>query len=315
MMSNNKSIYALPLIAVLFWGGNFVAGRAVLDQLPPFSLSFLRWSVALLVLLPFTWRTIAKDAAYYRSQWKEIAILSLFGIGAFTPLVYLSIQHTTTINAAMLAASSPMMIVLMAFLLLGDRISGRQLSGFVLSLLGVLWIVSKGAITQLSHFQLNAGDAIMLASNVIWALYSIRIRKADARLAGMSGFTLSIAASLLFLLPGTVWEVYAQDVDLIQPDTVWNVLYLGVFASVVSFLCWNKTISRIGPAKTSPFLNLIPVFAALFSVLFLNERLQVAQAVGGLFILAGVYLSSLTKRSVAKVENQADTAVPQEAKA
>jgi drug/metabolite transporter (DMT)-like permease len=312
---NNKSMYALPLIAALFWGGNFVAGRAVLDQLPPFSLSFLRWSVALLVLLPFTWRAIAREASFYCSQWKEIAVLGLFGVGAFTPLVYLSIQHTTTINAAMLAASSPMMIVLMALLLLGERITGRQFAGLVLSLMGVLWIVSKGAITHLGQFQWNTGDVIMLASNVIWALYSIRIRKADARLSGMAGFTLSIAASLLFLLPGVIWEVHAQGVRLYQPDTVWNVLYLGVFASVVSFLCWNKSVSMLGPGKASPFLNFIPVFATLFSVLFLNEQLQVAQAVGGMFILAGVYLSSLTKRSVASVDKQADSAGPQEANA
>ncbi|MFY0542625.1 DMT family transporter [Brevibacillus sp. H7] len=314
-MWNNKSLYALPLIAALFWGGNFVAGRAALDELPPFSLSFLRWSIALLVLLPFTWRGIVSEASFYRSQWKEISFLGLLGIAAFTPLVYLSILHTSTINAAMLAASSPMMIVLMAFVLLGDRISGRQLAGFIVSLMGVLWIVSKGAITQLGQFHWNTGDIIMLASNVIWALYSIRIRKADPRLTGMRGFTLSIAVSLLFLLPGTLWEVYGQGVLLFQPAAAWNVLYLGVFASVVSFLCWNKSIALLGPGKASPFLNFIPVFAALFSVLFLNERLQVAQAVGGMFILAGVYLSSLTKRSVPKVREQGETGVPQEVNA
>jgi drug/metabolite transporter (DMT)-like permease len=311
-MEHNKRLYVLPLVAVLFWGGNFVAGRAVLDQLPPFSLSFLRWSVALAVLLPFAWRDIARNASFYRSHWKAIAGLGLLGIAAFTPLVYLSIEHTTTINAAMLAASSPVMIVLVAFLLLGEKITGQQLAGFVLSLLGVGWIVSKGNITRFEQFEWNIGDMIMLVSNVIWALYAILVRKADRRLTEPGGFALTIAASLLFLLPGTLWEVHARQVDLFQADTVWNVLYLGVFASVVSFLCWNKSVALLGPGKASPFLNLIPVFAALFSVLFLGERLQVAQAVGGLFILAGVYLSSLTKRSVTKRNKQAEAAVPQE---
>jgi drug/metabolite transporter (DMT)-like permease len=314
-MEHNKRLYVLPLVAVLFWGGNFVAGRAVLDELPPFSLSFLRWAVALAVLLPFAWREIVRNASFYRTHWKEIAGLGLLGIAAFTPLVYLSIEHTTTINAAMLAASSPIMIVLVAFLMLGEKITSRQLSGFVLSLLGVGWIVSKGNIARFDQFEWNLGDMIMLASNVIWALYAICVRKADPRLAGTGGFTLTIAASLLFLLPGTIWEVYARHVDLFQADTVWNVLYLGVFASVVSFLCWNKSVSLLGPGRVSPFLNLIPVFAALFSVLFLGERLQVAQAVGGLFILAGVYLSSLTKRSVAKADKPGESALPKEANA
>lgn len=286
-----KSPYLLPLIAALFWGGNFVAGRATLPDVPPFTLSLLRWGLALLIILPFTYRDIRKNYQDYLKCWKIILSMGFLGIAVFTATVYISIQHTTAINAAILSSWSPLMIVIVAYFALGERVNSSQMVGFVLSFMGVMWIVSKGSLAQLTQFQLNPGDLLMLGGNLIWAFYSILVRKTAGHIPGLTSFALSIAAGVVFLLPASVIELQFHEAHLASGQVWLSLMYLGIFASVIAFFCWTLSIQKIGPSKSSPFLNLVPLFATLFAIVLLGEKLEVAQAIGGMFILSGVLLS------------------------
>lgn len=290
-MQSTKWTFLLPVIATLFWGGNFVAGRATLPEVPPFTLSLLRWSIALFIILPFTYRDIRQNYKMYLRHWKTILGMGFLGIAAFTGIVYESILHTSAINAAILSSWAPLMIVIVSFFVLKEKINPSQIMGLVLSFLGVMWIVSKGSLAQLSHFQVNIGDLLMLVGNLIWAFYSILVRKSTGHMPGLTGFTLSIAAGVLFLLPASVWEIQTQAVNLASGQVVGALLYLGLFASVIAFFSWTVTVQNIGPAKASPFLNLVPLFATVFAIILLGEQLEVAQSIGGMFILVGVYVS------------------------
>ncbi len=302
--------YLMLITAAVFWGGNFVAGRAALNELPPFTLALLRWIAALLVLLPFAWGDLKRHGRdCLQRHASAIVGMGFLGIAGFTAVVYVAIEHTTAINAAILSSWSPMMIVIVSFFVLGERVSVGQLAGFVLSFVGVMWIVSKGSLATLAHFRFNPGDVLMLAANLIWAFYSIIVRKSASQMPALVNFTLTIATGLVFLLPAAGWELSVREVHLFRADVLLEVLYLGLFASVVAFLCWNMAVRELGPSKASPFLNLVPLFATLFAVAFLGEKVQVAQAAGGMFILAGVYLSFRTGRRLAHSGNRQPSTV------
>ena len=290
-MQSAKWSILLPVIATLFWGGNFVAGRMTLPEVPPFTLSLLRWSIALLILVPFTYRDIRANYRQYAKHWKALMGMGFLGIAAFTVTVYESILHTSAINAAILSSWAPLMIVIVSFFVLKEKINSSQVVGLVMSFVGVMWIVSKGSLTQFSQMELNMGDLLMLMGNLIWAFYSILLRKTSGHVPGLSGFTLSIASGILFLLPGSLWEMQTQVVRIGTGEIIGALLYLGIFASVISFFCWTLAVQRMGPTKASPFLNLVPFFATIFAMIILNEKLLMAQAIGGMFILVGVYVS------------------------
>ncbi len=290
-MQTTKWTYLLPVIAALFWGGNFVAGRATLPEVPPFTLSLLRWALALVIILPFAFRDIRGNYKKYLAHWRTILAMGFLGIAAFTAMVYVSIQHTTAINAAILSAWAPLMIVIVSYFVLKEKINSFQVIGIVLAFLGVIWIVSKGSLSQLSQFQFNPGDLLMLVANLIWAFYSILVRKTAEHIPGLTGFALSIAAGVLFLLPASLWELGTHEAHLASGQVIGSVLYLGIFASVIAFFCWTLSVQRMGPSKASPFLNLVPLFATVFAIILLGEKLQVAQAIGGMFILIGVLTS------------------------
>lgn len=286
-----KSPYLLLVIAALFWGGNFVAGRATLSEVPPVTLSFLRWSLALLLIMPFTYRDIRANYKLYLKYWHTILGMGFLGIAVFTAAVYFAIQHTTAINASILSSSSPLMIVIVAYFVLGEKMNRSQIGGIMLSLIGVLWIVSKGNLAQLGQFQWNPGDLLMLAANLIWAFYSILLRKTAGHIPGLTGFALSIAAGVFFLLPASLVELQFQEVHLASSQVWLSVIYLGIFASVIAFFFWTLSVQQLGPSKSSPFLNLVPLFATLFAIVLLGEQVELAQLIGGMFILSGVLLS------------------------
>lgn len=300
---NRNQSYLLLVIATLFWGGNFIIGRLVLDQVPPFTLSLLRWVVAFLSLLPLTYRDLRQNWASYKPYGKNLLGMGMLGIALFTVLVYMAILHTSTVNAAILAACSPLMIVLFSYFLLGERISRGGMLGLGMSLVGVFWIVTKGEFSRLAEWEFHLGDLIMLGGNVIWALYAVLQKKTPIPV--MSSFTLSVGIGLAFLLPGAVWEWMTQDIYL-NSTFIWSsLLYLGICASVISFLSWNKAVQQLGPTTTSPFLNLIPLFATTFAVLWLGEPLLLSQSIGGMFILTGVMLTFLWPKLVKRANPSA----------
>ncbi|WP_139491418.1 DMT family transporter [Brevibacillus dissolubilis] len=312
---SSRYIYFLPMLATMLWGGNFLVSRTILPYLPPFTLSAARWMLAVLILLPFVYRELSKNGQQYKKHWKEALMLGATGISVFTVMIYIAMGYTTTINAAILSSWSPILIALGSFFFLKERISSLQISGFVVSSLGVLWIVSKGSVDTILSLQFNKGDMIIIFANLFWAFYSVALRKTSAKLPGLTGFFCIALAGALCLLPGAVWEMSTRDVQLFRIENLYAVLYLGIFASVAAFFSWNKAIQTLGPSNVSPFINFIPVFASVFAIVFLGESMENAQSVGGLFVLAGVWLSFQKVRGVRRVKQAESTAHAREVNA
>ncbi|OCS86033.1 DMT family transporter [Caryophanon latum] len=283
----------LLIIATLFWGGNFVIGRAVSDDIPPISLAFYRWCVALLVLAPIAFTNWKAHLPTFKKHWKIVIVLSLTGVAGFNTLVYIGLHDTTSINASLMNSSTPIIIYILAFLFLRERLNRYQVIGTCISLIGVLFILTGGSLESLQSFAFNRGDMIVLLAIVCWGVYSLLIKQYAGILPSVPTFFMTIIIGIVTLLPFFLYESITAETSIIWNVTsVSAIFYVGTFASIVAFLSWNKGVVKLGASRASIYLNFIPVFSALFATLFIGESLQLFQVIGGLAVVAGVFITN-----------------------
>lgn len=286
----------LLILATVLWGGNFVIGRAVAGDIPPVTLAFLRWIVAFIVFFPIAFSRTKKEWPLLKKNLGAVLILALTGVAAFNTLVYIGLHYTTSINASLMNSTTPIMIYILSFLLLKERLSKFQIVGTLLSLIGVLFIISGGSIESFLNFSFNKGDLIVLVAVFCWSIYSLLIKKYAGKLPGYSTFLVTIAIGAIMLLPFTIYENMTSEQAIVwSASTIGAIFYVGIIASIVAFLSWNSGVVALGPNRAGIYLNFIPVFAALFAVIFLNEQLLIAQVLGGITVVAGVIISTIKK--------------------
>jgi drug/metabolite transporter (DMT)-like permease len=288
-----KSNYLLLVLAACFWGGNFVVGKAMVSEIPPITLALLRWFVALLVVSPFFGKAVWKERRLYVKHWKTVVFLALVGVAGFNTLLYIAVQYTGSINASLMNAATPIIIVILSILFLRERFSAVRLIGILVSLGGVLWIVSRGSKETLLNLAFNKGDLWMLIAVILWAIYSIGVKKSIGIFPSTGIFTVTIWLTVILLLPLSLIELNVRETDMMFS---WNLLigllYVGIFASVAAFTSWNLAVSRLGPSRCASFLNLIPLFSAIFATLFTDENVQIFHYIGAFLIICGVYITT-----------------------
>ena len=289
--------YVFLILATLFWAGNFTFGRVLSEALPPFGINLIRWSIACVLLVPLA---LAREGRIVRPApglWPALLVMSVAGVLLFQALVYLSLQFTTSVNAALIAATTPIMTLLIAAAVGADSLTGRRVIGAVLSLGGVAWIVSRGSLGALLGLSVNRGDLIMVLAAFLWAVYTVLSQRVLRTLSPLAMTTTTALLALPFLALIGGYELWTRPIGAITPITVLGLLYVGIVASVAAFLCWNAGIGGVGAARGAVFLNLIPLFTASMAVPLLGERLGAAQLLGGLLIVLGVTLAYLPTKS------------------
>lgn len=285
--------HLLLVLATILWGGNFVIGRAVTGEIPPFTLAFLRWLLAFLVFFPIAFKQVKVDWPTLKSNWKIVLILSITGVFAFNTLVYIGVYYTTSINASLMNSTTPIFIYILSFIFLKERLTRNQLIGTAISLIGVVFILSGGSIESLQHFTFNKGDLIVILAVFCWSIYSLLIKQYSNALPGTSTFLVTIALGAIMLLPFSSYELVTANTAIIwSAKTIGAIFYVGTLASIVAFLCWNKGVIQIGANRASIYLNFIPLFATIFATLFIGEKLLLAQVIGGLAVIGGVILTN-----------------------
>lgn len=284
---------ALLLIATILWGGNFVIGRAVANDLPPFTLAFLRWCVALIVFLPITYTALKRDWLQIKKHWIIVIILGFTGVASFNTLVYIALHYTTSINASLMNMLTPVIIYILSFIFLKEKLNRNQVIGTAFSFIGVMTIISNGSLKTLQHFTFNKGDLIVIIAVVLWSIYSLLVKQYAKELPGQSTFLISIVVGIVILLPFYIHESLTTTMAIHWSLTsISAVLYTGILASIVAFIAWNTGVIRWGANRAGIYLNFIPVFASIFAVLFIGETLLTSQLIGGLLVVLGVYWTS-----------------------
>ena len=283
----------LLVLATLLWGGNFVIGRAVAGDIPPITLAFLRWCVAFILFFPIAYSRLKREWQLIKANWPVVIVMAITGVACFNTLVYIGVYYTTSINASLMNSSTPIIIYILSFIFLKERLSKFQLIGTAISLAGVAFILSKGSLETLLSFSFNKGDLIVLIAVFCWGIYSLLVKQYAGRLPGYSTFLVTIALGVIMLMPFTINELMTTSVNIVWSlSTVGAIFYVGIVASIIAFLSWNHGVVALGANKASIYLNFIPLFATIFAVLFLDEDLLLVQVIGGLAVICGVLLAS-----------------------
>ncbi|QWG12322.1 DMT family transporter [Bradyrhizobium sediminis] len=283
--------YLLLSITSLCWAGNAIVGRLAAGHIPPVTLSFLRWSLAFLIILPFAWNHLMRDWAAIRRHLGTMVILSITGIGAFNTMQYWALEHTQALNTLLLQSAGPLFVAAWSLVLLGVRLTLAQAGGLALSLVGVLVILLHGDLTTLKNIEFNAGDIIFVAALAIFGLYSALSFKRP-RIHGLSfvGFTFGCGAAVL--IPLLIWELLARPVMRIDTANLLSLFYVAVFPSTLAYLCFNRGVQLIGANRAAPFFHVIPVFGAAMAIVFLGEQPQPFHVIGFALVLTGVFVAS-----------------------
>lgn len=285
----------LLVLATLFWAGNFIIGRAVRDAVPPVALAFWRWTLAAALVAPFGWRPLRRDWALLRAHLPAVLLLSLLGIATFNTLIYLGLHTTTALNAFLMQALMPVMIVLISRLVFRDRVVPLQGVGIVLSLAGAVVVVVHGDLGQLLGLRLAPGDALVLVAVVSYAGYSAFLRWRPP-LPPMAFLLVIFTLGATMLLPFYLWESLSGDPVRLTWTTVGSFAYVGVFPSILAYLAFNRGVELLGASRAGLFMHLMPLFGAVLSVALLGERLRPYHAMGGALIVGGIALATVAGR-------------------
>lgn len=296
LMRLNNAPYILLLFPPLFWSGNVVLGRAINQLIPPITLAYWRWTIALLILVPFTWRYVKKDWSMVKKNWKYLMILSFLGVACFNTLLYKSVQTTTAINSALIQSSMPAWTVLFSLVMFRERIILVQSLGVGLSLLGAFHIAVHGRWLSIAQLSFVEGDIWMIVAVILYACYSILLRIRPA-IHDLSLLTITFAMGSFMLLPLYLWELtWAKPLDF-NWQIGFSILYVAIFPSILAYLCWNRGIELIGANRASLYINLSPVFASILAVILLDESLHDFHLIGVCLIFIGMILFNRNRGS------------------
>jgi drug/metabolite transporter (DMT)-like permease len=255
------------------------------------TLSFLRWSFAFLIILPFAWKHLKRDWGAIRTRLGTMIFLSVIGISAFNTLQYWALEHTQALNTLLLQSAGPLFVAVWSLILLGVRLTLAQAGGIALSLIGVLVILLHGDLTALSSIEFNKGDIIFTVALAIFGLYSVLSLKRP-QIHGLSfvGFTFGCGA--VCLVPLWIWELFTRPVMQLNAANLLSLFYVAVFPSTLAYLCFNRGVQLIGANRAAPFFHVVPVFGSAMAIVFLGEHPQLFHIIGFALVLTGVFVAS-----------------------
>jgi drug/metabolite transporter (DMT)-like permease len=280
--------YLLLTLSALIWSGNFVISRAMNNVIPPAGFVFWRWVVASIVLAPIALPRLRREWPIIRANLGLISICGLFGVTLFNFLIYTAMHSTTAINAALVNSAIPVFILMFARIFYGQRVSVRQHLGIALSLLGVATIILQGDLGRIRTLTFNRGDLLVLLASVVWAIYSVAIRRYPQGLNPFLFLFCTTISGLIFLIPFYAVEIASGQLLSLNRATVLSIGYVGILASVVAFSAWTSGLRRIGAQVGGQFIHLMPAFSTILAVVFLGESLRSFHLLGIVLIFAGI---------------------------
>src|SRR5215472_14612729 len=290
--AQSVSPFLLLTLAPFFWACNWIVGRGLHEEIPPLAMTFYRWAFALAFMLPFALPHVRRQWPLIRKHWRVLLLLGLLGVGSHNALAYIGLNYTTATNGVILNSFIPVMIIALSWIFLRKRLAGIQLAGVLVSLSGVLTILSRGSLERLAEFRLNVGDILVILSMLLWSLYTICLRWRPPGLH-MLAFLFVIAC----VGDAAVLPFYLAESALGRsPQWTWEAVLalasVGLFSSFLAYIFWNRGVEEVGANVAGLFVHLMPVFGTVLAWFFLDERLRLYHLAGIALILSGIYLTS-----------------------
>lgn len=283
--------YLLLVLASLFWAGNMVMGRGLRDDLPPVALAFWRWVVAFVCVLPLALPHLKAEWPLLRAAWRQVIFLGVFGVGCYNTFSYVAVQYTTATSATLLNSFIPVATIALAFVFLGKRLSRPEAIGVLVSLAGVVLLISRGSLEVLFGLGLNTGDLWMLVAVLTWSIYTVGLQWRPKGVHPMLQLAAFVFVGLLVMAPMYAWELSSGRTVNLHAGSVAGILYAGVIAAFLGFVCFNAGVIAVGPSVGSLFIHLQPVFAAILSTMLLGEYPAWFHYAGMTLVLGGIALT------------------------
>ena len=281
------------VLATLFWAGNFMVGKfAFLTNIPPMSLVFYRWSLVWLILLPFTFKEIIRSKDIILKNLPLLLFLALTSVGLFNSFTYLSLVYTQVINASLFNTAIPAIIILLCFLFKIEKTNKYQILGLIISVLGILSIITKLNLEIILSLNFNKGDLIMIGGVITWGLYLSFLKRKTFTLPLLSLVHVLCSFGLIFIFPQFIYEFVQGQKIHFNLNLLYILIFLALFPSIGSYYCWAGAVSIIGANRAGIFLSLIPLFSTIMAIFFYNEQFQFFHLIGAILIILGLFLSN-----------------------
>jgi drug/metabolite transporter (DMT)-like permease len=288
--------YALLLLANFFWATNWILGRGIHEAFPPVALSFYRWVAAALILAPIALPRLKGQWHLVREHWWLFLVLGGTGVCTFQAVIYVGLNYTTAINATILNAATPLIMVLMVWGIEGVAATRRQWVGMAATFLGVLLIVSRGDWHNLRDFHFNTGDLIIFICLPLWSLYSVLVQRRPMAMDGIAFVFVLSLIGIAALSPAFAYEEVFVRTPVWSVAMVGAVLYIAVSSSILGYLFWNRGVELVGANAAGFTYPFQPAFTALLAVIILGEPFRLYNGLGFGIILVGWLLTTGLRR-------------------
>ena len=292
--------YLSALAATAIWSGNFIVARGLNDAIPPVSLAFCRWFVATAALFPFALKNLIAEWPEIKKHPGYFCITSFLGITTFNTLIYFAGHTTTALNLSLIAITFPIFILIFSRIIYKEPLTLVKIVGIVLVLCGVVILITKGRLSILLTISFNTGDIWMLAASLIFAVYTLFLKKKpdSVSVRGMQLSTFSLG--LIFLTPFFVWEYSLVQDPFLNRTTIPAILYVGIFASLCSFILWNKAVIALGSSRAGMVYYTIPLFSGVLGFFFLKENISFMHLYSLILILTGIIIANHETREISE---------------
>ena len=290
--------YAALTVSMLFFASNHILGRLIPGEVPPVGLSFWRWVLASLILLPFTWRGLIQHAQLLGAHWRLFLQLSVSLVLLGNTTVYIALNYTTAINASIVAMAQPAATILLTWIIFRETVTRYQTIGAIIAGIGVVIVIFKGDLQALRDINFNIGDAWMVLSILGFTTYAIYLQKVPKVLPPLVLLNILQILGIALLLPFYLWETTYVLPMQINPTTVISVLWAGIVVAIGALLLWNIGNQAVGANKASGFVYLRLLMITVLAMIILGEELSLYHAPSFALIIAGVYLVSKAKRQM-----------------
>ncbi|MEX9870530.1 DMT family transporter [Providencia huaxiensis] len=276
-----------PLIAVLLWSVNAIVNKAASTAIDPAAISFYRWALAFLVMTPFVLRSVLRNYKMVMKHWWQLAILGALGMMLYQSLAYYAAHSVSATFMGIMNSMIPLLTVIISIFVLRVIPTVGIVLGSILSLCGLVWLVSQGSPSALFSQGLGQGEAMMLVASAAYALYGVLTKRWSIQLSSWDALYVQIFFGVIMLLPNFL---FAEDVSL-NSQNIGLVMFAGIAASIIAPALWIQGVMRLGANTTSIFMNLAPVFTAIIAIFALGEELKSYHLIGGGVVLLGVMLA------------------------
>ncbi|MFC3883322.1 DMT family transporter [Bacillus songklensis] len=281
--------YILLLITSMLWAGNFVSGKFLVPHASPILLTELRWVIAVLCLLPYVWWK-EKSLSFPKQAFWPLVFMGVTGVLLFNLFMFLALQYTSADNVGLLSTLNPISIAAASFFLLKERLNKLQILAMVISLIGVLIVMTHGEASRILRLHFNIGDVYMIIAVMTWGLYSIASKKAMDYVSPFKSTLWSGVFGVLITAPFTISSMAINNASM---SFYVALLYSGIGATVLAMVFWNIGVQKVGGTKSGMFLNFNPIFTTVLAFFFLGEKLNAAQLFGSIVVIGGVYFFTL----------------------